>query len=155
MMERQGDSKPFHLRYSAISSIQSFDPDDGDINYRKIETILRACLETGSMTLAIDEIDIVCNPNGITPTMRELLKRGRHDNVNLIWTTRRPQEVNKLLLSQSDDFYVYQMHHPDDVDYFRKFMVFERGEVERLQVGESFYWHVGGMNAKKMSANDG
>lgn len=140
MLERQADKK-FRLRFSDIEAIEFGSQDDR--NYWQVEAITQMCFDIGNCTLAIDEVDMFCNPYGIPPTFKRLLARGRHDSVNLIWTTRRPQEVSKLLLSQTDEFWLFQMHHPADVDYFRNFMAFERDQVLGLKVGESIHWTAG------------
>lgn len=146
MMDRQADpSKKFRLRYSALDAITFNDPDD--LAYWRVEAIVQMCLDVGGCTLAVDEVDMFCNPYGIPPTFKHLLARGRHDNINLIWSARRPQEVSKLLLSQSDEFFVFQMHHPADVDYFRQFMAFEREQVIHLNVGQCLHWTVGAASA--------
>jgi hypothetical protein len=140
LMERQSNKK-FRIRYSAIEAIDF--GADHDFNFLKLEAIMQLCFDVGDCTLVIDEVDMFCNPYGIPPTFKRLLSRGRHDSINLIWTARRPQEVNKLLLSQSDEFFLFQMHHPADVDYFRAFMSFDRDQVLTLQVGQSLHWTAG------------
>lgn len=140
LLDRQAEKK-FRIRYSNLEAIDF--NNAADSNYLKLEAVLQMCLDIGDCTLVIDEVDMFCNPYGIPPTFRHVLARGRHDRLNLIWTARRPQEVNKLLLSQSDEFFLFQMHHPDDVDYFRKFMSFDREQVLTLPVGQSLHWTAG------------
>jgi len=140
MLDRQADYK-FRIRYPHLQSIGRWDLTDR--NFLKIEAILKLCFDVGQMTIVIDEVDTVCSPYGIPPTFRRLLARGRHDSLNLIWTARRPQEVSKLLLSQTDEFFLFGMHHNDDVDYFQKFMQFNRDDVLNLKVGESLHWAAG------------
>jgi len=140
LLERQAGRK-FRIRYTDICAIEAW--DDSDLSCLKLEAILQMCFDLGDCTLVIDEVDMFCSPYGIPPTFKRLLSRGRHDQLNLIWTARRPQEVSKLLLSQSDEFFLFQMHHPDDVDYFRKFMCFDRHQVLTLQVGQSIHWEAG------------
>lgn len=144
MLERQAEKK-FRLRFCDLEAIEFGNQEDR--NFWCIEAIMQMCLDVGNCTLAIDEVDMFCNPYGIPPTFKRLLARGRHDSLNLIWTARRPQEVNKLLLSQSDEFFLFQMHHPADVDYFRQFMAFERDQVLGLQVGQSIHWTAGDSRA--------
>lgn len=141
-LERQAQRR-FRLRYSQIQAALDFGNVEFDPNYWKIEAIIQACLDVGGCTLAIDEVDMFCNPYGIPPTFKHLLARGRHDSLNLLWTARRPQEVSKMLLAQSDEFYLFQMHHPADVDYFRQFMAFEPEQVRSLEVGQFLHWKVG------------
>lgn len=144
MLERQAERK-FRIRYPDLEAVQFSDEDD--LNLWRVEAIMQMCFDVGHCTLAIDEVDMFCNPYVIPPTFRRLLARGRHDNLNLLWTARRPQEVSKLLLSQSDEFYLFQMHHPADVDYFRQFMAFDREQVLGLKRGQSLHWTAGQTSA--------
>jgi len=140
-LDRQAGRK-FRLRYTDIEAVD-FTHVAEDPNFWKIEAIMQACLDVGSCTLAIDEVDMFCNPYGLPPTFKHLLARGRHDSLNLLWTARRPQEVSKMLLSQSDEFFLFSMHHPADIDYFAQFMAFDREQVLRLQVGQFLHWQIG------------
>jgi len=149
MLNRQA-FKNFRIRYADIEAIEKWDSTDR--NFLKLEAIMQLCLDVGDCTLVIDEVDLFCSPYGIPPTFKHVLARGRHDSVNVIWTARRPQEVHKLLLSQTDEFYLFGMHHPADVDYFRQFMTFDREEVLTLQVGESLHWCSGDPAAQRTPA---
>jgi hypothetical protein len=151
LLDRQAQKK-FRIRYCDIEAID-FGVPEGDFNFLKLEAVMQMCFDVGDCTLVIDEVDMFCNPYGIPPTFKRLLSRGRHDRLNLIWTARRPQEVHKLLLSQTDEFFLFQMHHPDDVDYFRKFMSFDRDQVLTLQVGQSIHWAAGEAKSEPTNPN--
>ena len=140
LIERQARRR-FRISYSDINAIDFSRMHDP--NVAKLEALLHVCFDVGKLTLAIDEIDMFCNPYGTTESMKHLLARGRHYNIDLIWTTRRPQEVSKLLLSQTDEFYLFQMHHPADVKYFQEFMPIDRESLLGLNVGQSLHWRVG------------
>jgi hypothetical protein len=152
LIERQADRK-FRIRYVDLVAIESFAAGDDEENFQKIEAILGMCLDVGNCTLVIDEVDMFCSPRGMPPTFKKLLARGRHDSLNLLWTTRRPQEVSKMLLSQSDEFYLFQMHHPADIDYFRNFMPVDRDAVMRLQVGQCLHWKAGVLDASMLKSS--
>lgn len=82
--------------------------------------------QTGKCTFLIDEIDMVSSPTTIPKELDYLLRYGRHHEIDIIGTARRPAEVHRNLTANSDDIYVYQTHEPRDLTYLQKFIDVEK-----------------------------
>ena len=70
-----------------------------------------------NFTLILEESDFHCNPHKINPNLEHNLKYGRHFRRNLIWITRRPAEINRMLSAQSDLIIVFNTTEPIDLKY--------------------------------------
>lgn len=69
-----------------------------------------AAFVTRNLTLAIDEIAWLCHAHYLPPQLKQLLQFGRERRVNLLLTTREPQEIHNLFFSQAD---LLQFFHMD------------------------------------------
>jgi hypothetical protein len=71
------------------------------------------CLARGNITLIVDEVDQFCTSQFMTSHFKELIKMGRHRQVNLIAACRRPHEMNPLIRSQASRFIIFPMGGED------------------------------------------
>lgn len=71
----------------------------------------------GNIAFVVEEVDIICDPRSSQYWFDALIKRGRHRNISLITTSRRPAEVSRLLTSQAHNIYAFQTTEPNDVKY--------------------------------------
>lgn len=67
-----------------------------------------------NLTLALDEVGVFGNAWHCDPRVSRAAHYGRHVGVSILWVARRPAEVPKALLSQTDVLYVYRLI--DDTD---------------------------------------
>jgi len=81
----------------------------------------------------IDEIDMISSPTSIPKELDSLIRYGRHQEVDIIATARRPAEVHRNLTANSDDIYVYQTHEPRDLSYLSRFM-----DVDKIKSLEQY-----------------
>lgn len=71
------------------------------------------------MTLVLEEADEILPATGSPPEARRLVSQGRHVNMGIIGTSRRPAEVARLLTSMADEYYVFRTQEPGDLTYLR------------------------------------
>lgn len=85
---RRNDSQVYTLRVTR----------DGDAEalFRMLTVAKEPC------TLIVDEVSNYCSPHKIEESLKRLIAYGRHWGVNIISTARRPAEVHKDVLAQSD-----------------------------------------------------
>jgi hypothetical protein len=89
-------------------------------------------------TLVMEEADFHCNPHKINEYLEHNLKYGRHYNRNLIWVSRRPFEVNRMLTAQSDLIIVFGTTEPRDLQYLSLY-TFDK-DIEDLGKYEYAYY---------------
>lgn len=72
--------------------------------------------------LVMDEADLFAPSRGISRPMRDAIARGRHWALSIIYASRRPAEVNRLLTSQTTRFIVFRTREPGDLRYLKAFV---------------------------------
>src|SRR5882672_3179938 len=104
-------------------------------------------MRLGNVTVAIDELALFCTSHWMPDNLEKIIRLGRKERtelgingrVSFIGTTQRPPDVHNFILSQAKDWYIFQMHLPQHVDYLRKFVP----GIERalnLKQGEFIRW---------------
>lgn len=78
----------------------------------------------GGLAFECGEVDqIAPNNAAIHPAVHSIFARGRHIGpVSALMAARRPQEINKIVTSQSDVICAFRMHEPRDADYLANTM---------------------------------
>ena len=87
------------------------------------------------LTLVMDELALFCHANYLPPYMRKLLAYGRERRVNLLGTTRQPQEIHNFFFDQADLIYFFHVEPGLGLDRIRKYWGKERAE-RICQLGE-------------------
>jgi len=87
----------------------------------------------GNLLLVVEEASTYSGSLHVDPEFRKIISRNRHYGVDLVYTAQRIQDVSKKLTAQTDEFYLFRMVEPRDLDEIEKrFGVDIRDEVERL-----------------------
>lgn len=97
-----------HDRFRFI--VRELEPEDFDDFCKWVRTV-------GSLTLAIDEIDLWTKPNYTPPELERLVRYGRHHAVDLLVVARRPVDVPRLVTSQADVLFTYRQTEPADLKW--------------------------------------
>jgi len=113
---------PFRLIYR---------PLDAEAEFPELCRLVIACK---NLTLVVEELDIYCRQGRTCPEFFEIIRRGRHHNIELIGVSQRPHGFGRDLTSQAKEFYIFNTREPKDVaylkDYFGEYLV---SKVEQLQ----------------------
>lgn len=93
----------------------------------------------GGVALECSECDVILpNSAGLnTMAARNMLKRGRHEQLDLYLGTQRPQECSRLCTSQADYVIAFQMHEPRELEYLAR----GAGEAFAARVRELPQYH--------------
>lgn len=86
--------------------------DDEDFGF-----VCGLCENLGDLTFIVEEADNYANPNFCPIELKRLLKYGRHVGLSMIFVSRRPAEINRLITSQSQRFICFTIIEPTDVRY--------------------------------------
>jgi hypothetical protein len=76
----------------------------------------------GGIALECSECDIILPNNAARDgrAARNMIKRARHERLDLYLGTQRPQECSRLCTSQADFVIAFQMHEPRELDYLSR-----------------------------------
>lgn len=94
------------------AAIHSYDPDD-------FAVIADACIDSGPLTLAIDEAQTLCPDGRATEWFAFMLACGRHFGIKVVWTARRAAEVARICTSQSEALRVFKTVEDADLKAIR------------------------------------
>lgn len=111
-------------------ALHSFDAAD-------FGALVRAVHDTGGkLTVAIDEASTLCVRTEPHEDLAWLLAYGRHLDVRVVWTARRPAEVARLCTSQAEILDAFRLDDQADLDALRG--SFGRDALRRLPHLERF-----------------
>lgn len=103
----QDPARPFRIIYrDDVDAMQLAGPG--------LAFVLRRC------TLTIDELAWLCNSRQLPTYLRRILQFGRERQINLMGTTREPQEVHDLLFSQADEVVFFRTDPGNGLDRIRR-----------------------------------
>ncbi len=80
---------------------------------------LRVLWHRGNLLVVCEEIQMLSAPHSLPMWMRNQLLTGRHRNNALLFTTQRPGECHKTIISQSNHVFCGSLHERNDVEYVR------------------------------------
>lgn len=71
-----------------------------------------------NIMLVVDEVDLFDSPISQDPSFKKIVHLGRHYNIDLVTTSRRPANISRDLTSQTGKFFVFKVTEKRDLDYF-------------------------------------
>lgn len=105
-----------------------FDPEN-HLNETEFDQIMRLCYYFGNIQVVIEEIQIFSSAHVLPHWLKQCLLTGRHQNLSLLFTTQRPGELNKTILSQCSHIFCGQIIEGNDLRYISSFL---RQNAEKL-----------------------
>lgn len=117
-----------------------------------------AALTYRNLTLVIDELAQFSHASYCPPYLRKILAFGRERRVNLIGTTREPQEIFNLFFSQADVVLFYHVEPGIGLDrirrYYGKELAARLPQLEEYQ-RETYVPYVGGERILALIGREG
>jgi len=89
-----------------------------------------------NLIFVIEEVDSVCNPSFISANFSQILRYGRHRDINIIAISRRPAEINRLVTALATDIICFRFTEPRDLDYLKKLDF----DIERIKKLRDYEW---------------
>lgn len=101
--------------------IYNFDPES-NINSEIFDEILRISYKFGNIQIVIEEVQLYSSPHQLTKWLKNCLLTGRHRGLSLLFTTQRPGELNKTILSQCAHIFCGKITEGNDLRYISSFL---------------------------------
>jgi hypothetical protein len=87
-------------------------------NFNELATLVS---KMEKVTFLIDEVDLFTDALGRKDDALDgLIHYGRHNQIDLVTTSRRPANISRNLTSQTDFFYLSRLAEPNDTKYFKQ-----------------------------------
>lgn len=112
----------------SFTLIFHFDPES-KLNEIEFDQIMRLCYYFGNIQVVLEEVQIFSSPHVLPHWLKQCLLIGRHQNLSLLFTTQRPGELNKTILSQCSHIFCGQILEGNDLRYISSFL---RQDSQRL-----------------------
>ncbi len=93
--------------------------------------------EVGNCLLLVEEADLFAQSQNIDSNLRKILRYGRHRNIDQIYISRRPYELNRLVTAMADEIVVFRINEQRDLEFLQKYG-FNPDEIRSL----SNYQHI-------------
>lgn len=126
--------------------INYYNPKNSEKDF---EIICKAINKLNDIMFVIDELDYFCSANYIPREFSEIIKRGRHQNLNVIISTRRPHEIPRLVTSQLTQFITFKHIEPRDLSYIKDGVGIEPEDIQNLKDFEYIKWSGAGIEKGK------
>ena len=98
-------------------------PESDDLARTAFAFAWQSQLERSSpLWLIVDEIDLYFGWRDPDPSLRDVVRYGRHRHINLIGISQRPANVHNDLLAQADRRIIFQTIEPNDLAYLKKYI---------------------------------
>lgn len=133
---------------NSFTLIYQFDPES-EKSIDEFNEILRICYYFGNIQIVIEEIQIFASPHYMPHWLKQCLLIGRHQGLSMMFTTQRPGELNKTILSQCAHVFCGQMIEGNDVKYVSSFLNQNSEKLINLPQREFIYFSTQGIKQIK------
>jgi len=124
LTQRKSDGSDFVLIYQ-------FDPES-QLSDLEFDEIVRVAFYFGNCQLVIEEIQEHSTPHSMPHWLKKALLTGRHQNLSLLFTSQRPGEINKTIISQCSHIFVGKIVEGNDLKYIAYFLGDKAQELTTL-----------------------
>lgn len=89
-------------------------------------------LKTRKVIFLIEELGSVTSANFCPEYLEELVRYGRHRDIELIATSKRPAECSRFYTSQATDLILFKIQEPIDISYLVHYSTIEAKKAKDL-----------------------
>ena len=121
-----------------------FDPEIGQ-NTDEFDQVMRCAYYFGNVQIVIEEVQLFSSPHNVPKWLKNCLLTGRHQGLSLIFTTQRPGELNKTVLSQCNHIFCGRIVEGNDLRYVAAFLNQDAEKLAGLQDRNFVYFSKNGV----------
>lgn len=114
LVERKSDGRDFVLIYQ-------FEPES-TVSEVEFEQLVRCSYYFGNVQLVIEEVQLYSTPHSLPQWLKTALLTGRHQNLSMMFTSQRPGEIHKTIISQCAHIFVGKIVEGNDLRYVSYFL---------------------------------
>lgn len=126
----------------SFTLIYQFNPEEEN-NVDEFNQALRVLWYKGNVFIVIEEIQIFASTHNMCMWLKNALLTGRHRNIGLFFTTQRPGECHKTIISQANHVFCGSLHEKNDIDYARSVLGEKAYDLVALPDREFLYFRPG------------
>lgn len=122
--------------------IFQFDPES-EVSEVEFNEICRLAFYFGNIQLVIEEVQLYASTHRLPHWLKQCLLIGRHRGLSLCFTTQRPGELHKTILSQCAHIFCGQIFEGNDLRYVSSFLNQDSERLSRLPIRRFLYFSEG------------
>ena len=104
------------------------------------DAVTQLVIACGRMLYAVDELDRFTAANWMPSGLSYLVNQGRHVQVSMLCTSRRPQQIPREFTSQAHEFFIFRMTEPRDLSYLEQYIGESASELPHLAPYSYLRW---------------
>lgn len=97
---------------------------------KDFETVCQLIMAAGNTVFVVDEVDMYFDDGQPSEAFGDVIRRGRHNDIELIGITQRPRQMGEIR-SMANVLYIFETHEPSDLQYYKQ--SFSERLVERIR----------------------
>lgn len=109
----------------------------------EFDEMMRISYYRGQVMIFIDEVQNFSTVHLLPTWLRQVVLTGRHQGIGLIYTTQRPGELHKTLLSQSSKIFCGNLHSQNDIKTMSNYLDRPSEEISNLPDRKFIFWTPG------------
>lgn len=121
------------------------------VNDKDFDGVCMIAGAVGDCTLIVEEVDTYATPNYCPSELLVLLKKGRHYGVSMVFVSRRPAEIHRMITAQSQRFILFRILEPNDVRYLKSIVGESADRLPSLPVLSYIDWRHGEITEGKIT----
>lgn len=119
----------FRLIYRPLDPVSEF------------EEVCELVYKCGDLYFVAEELDLFAAPQKLSTQFRQIVTRGRHEDIHFIGVTQRPFGIDRIFTAMASEVYVFKTDEPRDRQYLSERLGSEIvGKLDGLQEYEYVHW---------------
>lgn len=119
---------------------------ESHVSENEFNEILRLCYYFGNLQVVIEEVQLYSSTHNLPKNLKNALLTGRHQNLSLLFTSQRPGEVNKTIISQCSHSFIGLTKEGNDLKYLVNTLGKEAEKAALLQDRRFLYFSKTGVS---------
>jgi len=128
------------MKQDNFTLVYQFDPESEN-GPELFDEIMRVCFYFGNIQVVIEEVQLYSSPHVLPKWLKHALLIGRHQGLSLLFTTQRPGELNKTVLSQCAHIFCGQIIEGNDLRYISSFLNQDSQKLSSLPERRFLYFN--------------
>jgi DNA helicase HerA-like ATPase len=112
-----------------------------DLNYTMVDQLSFVCFAIGRLCMVVEEASVWFPARSqLTPPCEDIIFRGRHKALSIIFVAQRASQINVNIRSQFSDLFIFNQSEPKDIKWINQASGTDIRDFHLLQTGE--YYHI-------------
>lgn len=127
------------LKDENFFTLNFYNPKNSDEDF---SVVCEAINRLNDIMFVVDEIDYFCSTHSIPRQFDEIVKRGRHQDLQLMVATRRPHEIPPIIRSQTSCLVTFRHIEPRDIEFLKQIIDIPEERISGLKKFHYIQWDV-------------